>query len=163
MMNKYICLNIALLLFLLINYAPSSIAENSSEISQKVFVEIVPDNADSDNNKITRNDDFKEAITTNVVIPVIMEFLGAFLGIIAALALDRRTQQKNYEELNNNLLSELTSVLNDLENNKNADFYRYPTPIWDMYLSSGELTLLTTKQVTKNTLKSMQKFNLLKN
>lgn len=129
-MNKYICLNIALLLFLLINYAPSSIAENSSEISQKVFVEIVPDNADSDNNKITRNDDFKEAITTNVVIPVIMEFLGAFLGIIAALALDRRTQQKNYEELNNNLLSELTSgrivfIVSNHINNVKDDYENY--------------------------------------
>lgn len=89
----------------------------------------------------------------NIIIPLIVEFIGAFLGVLSALALDSHSSKKQYKEVNNSLYDELKDIEKELEERLQEDnyvYYHYLTPIWDINLSAGNLSLLTNPNTRKN-------------
>lgn len=99
-----------------------------------------------ENNISNEND-----IIFNAVIPIAVEFLGAFLGVLTALGLNSHTTKKQYIALNNSLYNELLILESDLQEHlkQDQDFYRYLTPVWDINLAAGNLSILTNKHIDK--------------
>lgn len=79
-------------------------------------------------------------IINDIAIPIIIEFFGAFLGVISAIWLSKKDERKKKRELDSALLCELRAIFTDLQDylgNGNIEFYRYDTTIWDINLASG--------------------------
>lgn len=103
------------------------------------------------------NGNDRSDVMTDVIIPVGLEFLGAFLGILTALAVNRYIEGQQYKELNRSLYQELQKVLTDLSDHDRKEFYRYLTPAWDIYLASGQLALLASGKIRKEYLEIYSK------
>lgn len=83
----------------------------------------------------------------DLVFPFIIEFFGAFLGIIAAILLDSLFEKQKYKSINQELFEELTSIKEELNerysDQKDDVYFRYLTPVWNIHMESGNLELLT--------------------
>lgn len=95
-----------------------------------------------------------QSIWVTIVFPLFLEFLGAFLGVFLALWLESRGQAQQAKEVNENLYLELIGIGKELEkrlNNEDYDYYQYVTPVWDINMAAGNLSLLTqTRRKKKN-------------
>ena len=84
----------------------------------------------------------------DVLIPFLLEVIGAFLGVFGAIWLSRKETREKRKELVRSLKEELTKINNELEERLkykgNRDYYRYPTQVWDINTRSeilGNLSL----------------------
>lgn len=81
------------------------------------------------------------------VLPFIIEFFGAFLGILTAVWLDKHIEKQKYKSLNQELFEELQQIKEELikryEKKDDFVYFRYLTPIWNIHMESGNLQLLT--------------------
>ncbi len=107
--------------------------------------------SNSENNNDYYDEIQKNDVSTDIIMPIVIEFIGAFLGIIAALWLNSFTNKKQYKELNSSLHNELLTLEQDLRKRfkENPDYYRYLTPVWDINLASGNLSILANKHIDK--------------
>ena len=114
------------------------------EESQDSATEVVNEN--SSNNPPPKNN-----ILANVVLPVSLEFLGAFLGVLTALWLNFHLNKKQYKEINESLHKELLTLREDLNTQitKKHEYYRYSIPVWEINLASGNLSVLVYKHIDK--------------
>lgn len=96
----------------------------------------------------------KNEFLSNFVFPLLIEFVGAFLGFFSAIQINKLMKRKEFNDVKDGLLAELKSISTDLETtygiaiNKNKEYQidktkeivnYYDTPIWDILLASGEL------------------------
>lgn len=90
-------------------------------------------------------------ILTDIIVPVALEFLGAFLGVLVALGSSAHGNKKQYKKLNESLYNELLMVEKDLKTrfSEKQDYYRYATPVWDINLAAGNLSILANRHVDK--------------
>lgn len=97
------------------------------------------------------SDDESYKVFSDLIAPISLEFLGAFLGVLTALGLNAHASKKQYKELNESLYNELLTLETDLNKrfNEKQDYYRYLTPIWDINLASGNLSVLVNKHIDK--------------
>lgn len=112
--------------------------QNSVEITQSVdTTESSPQKSYNANNTIGND--------------LLIEFIGAFLAVLSALGLNSHSNKKQYKELNKSLHNELLTLESDLNKRltKNLDYYRYLTPVWDINLASGNLSLLSNGKINQ--------------
>lgn len=130
------------------NTEPSQIASDTHPTTSETIV----DN-NSDNN--TRNFMSQLSFQTDIILPLCVEFFGAFLGVLTALALESYSEKKQWDDVNDSLLSELQKIGIELEDRKEDDYsyYQYVTPIWDINMAAGNLSLLTHSKSGKNYVK----------
>ena len=79
-------------------------------------------------------------ICEDVIIPLLIEFFGAFLGILSAIGLSNSNKHQKHNELNQSLKSELIRIKEELIEHIHSggkDYYRYATPTWDIHMKSG--------------------------
>lgn len=92
---------------------------------------------------------------------ILVEILGAFLGFLSAIAFANRSNKKQREELNDSLYYELKTIYNELDDRLKdediGDYYRYLTPLWEISLSSGTLTLVTNSLIYNKYIKIYSK------
>lgn len=90
-------------------------------------------------------------VFSDLIAPVSLEFLGAFLGVLTALWLNAHANKKQYKELNESLYNELLTLEIDLDKRfkEKQDYYRYLIPIWDINLASGNLSVLANRHIDK--------------
>lgn len=95
-------------------------------------------------------------ILQNITFPLVIEFIGAFLGVLSALALDSHANKKQYADVNNSLFDELKGIGNELHKIIGTDylFYYYLTPAWDINMAAGNLSLLTEPKLRKKGINS---------
>ena len=92
-----------------------------------------------------KKNDSQINIYTDIILPVVMEAIGACLGILGAVYLSGCDIRKKRRVLDCNLQNELIEIKKELEKHINAsgtDYYRYATPIWDLIIKSGTLDSL---------------------
>ena len=80
------------------------------------------------------------SIMSDLFVPIGTEFLGAFLGVIGALWLDKRNARKKCQEMEISLTKELKKIYLDLQAHIEADgkdYYRYATPVWNIHMASN--------------------------
>ena len=80
------------------------------------------------------------SISKEVILPLFIEFFGAFLGLISALWLSNHNLRKKRKELDLSLKEELKVIHDELGKRKEQDvedYYRYATPVWNINLRSG--------------------------
>lgn len=84
---------------------------------------------------------------TDILFPLLLEILGAFLGVFGAIWLSRKDARGKRKELIRSIKEELTTIKRELEERMKYkgtnDYYRYPTQIWDINIRSGVLDGLT--------------------
>ena len=125
-------------------------------ITASATVDVNSQNILEENTKITELKVDKKAeksqnMWTNIIVPIAVEFLGAFLGVLTALGLNLHKSKKQYKELNKSLLNELLTVKKDLEKrfSNNQEYYRYATPVWDINWAAGNLSILANRHIDK--------------
>lgn len=98
-----------------------------------------------------------EELKQNLALSLLVEFVGAFLGVLTALALNKYSENKSIANLEKELLDELSSIRKELEERINQEkdfiFYRYSTPIWDINLAAGNLSLFINRTEYKSYIK----------
>jgi hypothetical protein len=82
-----------------------------------------------------------------LVLELAVTFFGVFLAFMLDRLIDWRKEQKAKEELLRNLACEL----NRMKDNLTGDAYRLYPDIWDSAVSSGQLKLLDSDQLSKLT------------
>lgn len=84
---------------------------------------------------------------TDILFPLLLEILGAFLGVFGAIWLSRKDARGKRKEFIRSINEELTTIKSELEERMKykgmSDYYRYPTQIWDINIRSGVLDGLT--------------------
>ena len=143
------------LLTLLLFVCPTPVADASFE--NMASEGEVQQGYDASTGCVDESSNNRSNVMTDVIIPVGLEFLGAFLGILTALAVNRYIEGRQYKELNRSLYQELKKVLTDLSDHDRKEFYRYLTPAWDIYLASGQLALLASGKIRKEYLEIYSK------
>lgn len=85
----------------------------------------------------------------DVLIPLLLEVIGAFLGVFGAIWLSKKEIRGKRRELVRSLKEELRKINAELEERLqykgNRDYYRYPTQIWDINIRSEILGNLPLK------------------
>ena len=122
---------------------PSSTMDITTPMETAIPVETgMPDNPSED----TQSQGVGEFIVS-----VIIEFFGAFLGVLAALYLESRSENKQWDDVNASLLEELLNIGKDLEERMKNDYiyYQYATPVWDINMAAGNLSTLTHPHSSK--------------
>lgn len=103
-------------------------------------------------------------IMYDFIIPLSIEFIGAFLGFFFAIQLGNITKQQQLKNVNIELFSELRVIANDIKStyqlreNTNGEItgghvdivFLYQTPKWDILLSAGELATIVNKSKKTN-------------
>ena len=129
------------------------ITESSHAISDTISTtsEMAADNSTNDASQTTPQNTF----LTDIFQPLCVEFFGAFLGVLTALALESYSEKKQWDEVNTSLFNELQKIGIELEDRKKDDYsyYQYVTPIWDINMAAGSLSLLTHSKSGKNYIK----------
>ena len=131
---------------------------NITELSQTISdtpsttSETVADNNSHNNAPQTTS---QNTFLTDILQPLCVEFFGAFLGVLTALASKSYTERKQWDEVNTSLFNELQKISTELEDRKQDDYsyYQYVTPIWDINMAAGSLSLLTHSKFGKNYIK----------
>lgn len=130
------------------------ITESSHTISDttSTTLEMVADNNSPNNAPQTTP---HNTFLTDIFQPLCVEFFGAFLGVLTALALESYSEKKQWDEVNTSLFNELQKIGIELEDRKKDDYsyYQYVTPIWDINMAAGSLSLLTHSKSGKNYIK----------
>lgn len=154
-MIRKLCICVFVIIFVLLG-AHTAFAEGIlfvEESPASVQESVTPNSTDEDAGEKDKdsgdNTTKKPIINKDVISQIAMEFLGAFLGVLAAITTDKQLEKKQYKEINHSLYEELQKVYSDRIENEKADFYQYSTPIWDIYMASGRLTLLATGNIEK--------------
>lgn len=84
---------------------------------------------------------------TDILFPLLLEIIGAFLGVFGAIWLSKKDARGKRKELVRSIKEELTIIKDELEerikHSGESDYYRYPTQIWDINTRSGALNGLT--------------------
>lgn len=79
----------------------------------------------------------------DILVPLLLEVVGAFLGVFGAIWLSRKDARGKRREIVRSLKDELGKIKIELEERLkykgNSDYYRYPTQIWDINTRSGAL------------------------
>lgn len=93
---------------------------------------------------------------TNLIIPLFIEFVGAFFGFMSAIYLSEKDSRDKRKELSSSLTDELGHIKIELEERLKVDanqddFYRYPTQIWDINTRSGALNGMPLSEYKKFT------------
>lgn len=132
-------------------------AFNSKSIEKTETTQIVK--VDSTKLQEEKNTDKYTDLFTDVLIPLVLEFIGAFLGVLTAIWLNSHANKKQYKELNEALYNELLALYSDLSTHliEEEEYYRYLTPVWDINLASGNLSILTNKHIDKKYIKIYSK------
>lgn len=91
-----------------------------------------------------------QSLGVNVLIPLLLEVAGAFLGVFGAIWLSKKEAREKRNELVRSLNEELKSIQNELklrlqQNKRNDYYYRYPTQIWNINTRAGALQGLSLK------------------
>ena len=93
--------------------------------------------------------EFFESLGVNVLIPLLLEIAGAFLGVFGAIWLSKKETREKRRELVRSLNEELKSIQNELrlrlQQEERNDYYRYPTQIWSINARAGALQGLSLK------------------
>lgn len=130
------------------NTEPSQIASDTHPTTSETIV---------DNNSGNNTQHFMPQLSfqTDIILPLCVEFFGAFLGVLTALALESYSEKKQWDDVNASLLTELQKIGIELEDRKEDDYsyYQYVTPIWDINMAAGNLSLLTHSKSGKNYVK----------
>lgn len=96
-------------------------------------------------------------LVKDVLIPFILQTLGAFGGFMSALALNNRESRAQSKELDSSLLDELFSIRDELkeriESQEEYLMFQYLTPAWDSSLASGILSAPSSRSVYKKYIK----------
>lgn len=97
----------------------------------------------------------QSSLIVDIVLPLGLEFFGAFLGVLSALALDSVSEKKQWKEINSSLYCELQVIGNELKERDKEDYsyYQYITPVWDINMAAGNLSLLTHSKARKKLIK----------
>ena len=164
-MNKYgRVLVLCVVFFLMCNggcvvYAAENVAVQSADNSDVV----VEERDDTLAEEISNSEDVKELPQSiaDVVGTIGVEFVGAFLGFLFAIAFANRSNRKQTKELDRSLHNELEVIYNELntrlKDEEFSDFYCYQTPIWEINLASGTLALVTNSLVFNKYIKVYSK------
>lgn len=86
------------------------------------------------------------------IFPMFIEFIGAFLGVLSALALNSHSDKKTSKELEKALKKELQNINKELEkysSEKEYVYYKYDTTVWDINLAAGNLSLFINSKANK--------------
>ena len=90
-------------------------------------------------------------IFINVIIPLGIEFFGAFLGFLSAILLSAKVDKRKRTDLEKSLCKELETIKNELEerlkDNTSDEIYSYITTAWDINLASGSLSFITNNYI----------------
>lgn len=88
-------------------------------------------------------------LLSDVLIPLILEGIGAFLGVFGAIWLSKKEARDKRRELVRSLQEELKQINSELEERLQykgeRDYYRYPTQVWDINSRSEILSSLSLK------------------
>lgn len=83
----------------------------------------------------------------DILFPLLLEIIGAFLGVFGAIWLSKKDDREKRKELVRSIKEELKKISGELEkrimHREESDYYRYPTQIWDINTRSGALNGLT--------------------
>lgn len=134
-------------------------SDNSNFASEPITSDTHPSNTETVSGDISGDTDCQInpqiSYLTDIILPLCLEFFGAFLGVLTALALDSYSEKKQWDDVNSSLLTELQSIGIELEDRKQDDYsyYQYITPVWDINMAAGNLSLLTHSKSAKNYIK----------
>ena len=94
-----------------------------------------------------------ENLKQNLGLSLLAEFVGAFLGVLTALGLNKYAEIKNISKLQTELYMELSKISDELEarlkEKEDYIFYQYSTPLWDINLAAGNLSLFISSKKYK--------------
>jgi hypothetical protein len=84
-------------------------------------------------------------------VTIVLELAVTFLGVFLAFMLDRLIDWKKRQHSKKDLLKNLSCELNELKKSLTGDAYKLYPDIWDSAVSSGQLELLDSDQLSKLT------------
>ena len=138
---KRILMIIFLMLLLFYIVFPVFASQKSEIISDDISsTEFVTNSAQNSHREVDK-------IIGEFLFTFLIEFFAAGLGVLSALWVDKHSENKQYEQINQSLHAELLKIRDDLNERigkGNYIYYRYLTPVWDINMAAGGLTLFTS-------------------
>jgi hypothetical protein len=84
-------------------------------------------------------------------VTLVLELSVTFFGVFLAFMLDRLIDWRKEQHTKEELLKNLSCELNELKKSLTGDVYRLFPDVWDSAVSSGQLDLLDSEQLSKLT------------
>ncbi len=130
---------------ILLNASLIGFAETETELSSELVC--------SENTKNDSTEEDNKNLKKDLVLSLLAEFVGAFLGVLTALGLNKYAEIKSVAKLKMEIYAELKKIFDELDNRLKQKndyiFYQYSTPIWNIYLATGNLTLFISRKKYK--------------